>query len=178
LFSFGCKLEAEVGCSIFDLLCRQIRINESYLNDRVQTIFLDNRAVDDVRKEIVTEGSVIALSAAMPGLVGAVMRKGSILSGLRSRSDVQSEVSAVKKNHRGLVTLKLFNLVASELGKDFLEKEILVTGQDFENFLKWKEAQLRSVCRKIVIDGKEHGINDCFSANWQEGAVYLKVNSG
>ena len=62
----------------------QLGISESYLNERVQTIFLNGRAVDDLFGEVVGNNSTIALSAAMPGLAGAVFRKGGMLSSLRN----------------------------------------------------------------------------------------------
>ncbi|MBC2716880.1 MAG: hypothetical protein HF978_16370 [Desulfobacteraceae bacterium] len=176
LFAYGFKLEVEIGCSLFDLLCRQIGISETYLNDRVQTIFLNGKVIDDISSEILNDNSVIALSAAMPGLVGAVFRKGGILSSMRS-SYASQATDVTMTNHRGPVILKLFNLIASDLGSDFLKKGIQIKGDYFIRYINWKRSLLESVCRELVIDGKKYEIDDALSVCRQDGDVFLSINS-
>ncbi len=175
-FSYGFQLNIEVGCSLSDLLCRQIGISETYLNDRVQTIFLNGKAVDNISGEILKDESVIALSAAMPGLVGAVFRKGGILSSMRSGINNQTPEKAVIL-HKGRVTLKFFNLIASDLGSGFLKKGIHVKGDHFIRYLDWKLPLLKSVCRSVIIDGKKYEIDDVLSVCRQDGDVFLFINS-
>ncbi len=176
LFAYGFRVSVEAGATLFDILCRQIGISETYINDRVQTVFLNGKAVDDPVHEIVTDNAVIALSAAMPGLAGAVFRKGGMLSSMRSSHGVRSpEVSVTKQ--QSVVTLKLFNLIASDLGADFLNKGIFVKRDHFVQYFNWKESQLKSVCLKLTIDGKNHEMDDLFSIRESEGDIFLHVDS-
>jgi len=69
-------ISATVGCSIKNLLCNQFDITPEYLSDRISTIFLNGKPVDDVESAIIKDNSILALSGAMPGLVGATFRKG------------------------------------------------------------------------------------------------------
>ena len=45
---------------------------------------LDGKPVDDIGAALVQDGSTLALSAAMPGLVGATLRRGGAYSSFRS----------------------------------------------------------------------------------------------
>jgi len=67
-----------VGCSIRDLLCGQLALQDEYLDNRIHTFFLNGKAVDDVDSTLVTGGAVLALSSAMPGIMGDCLRKGGL----------------------------------------------------------------------------------------------------
>jgi hypothetical protein len=174
LLSYGFKIDVEIGCSLFDVLVRQIGINESFLNEKVQTVFLNGKVVDDFSVEIVSDDSVIALSAAMPGLVGAVFRKGGILSSMRSEHTSSMESVVIKKLKRQ-VTLKLFNHIASGLGGYFFKKGICVKGAHFIRYVKSKQSLLKSACRQLIIDGKQYEIGDLLSLLQPEADIVLTV---
>jgi hypothetical protein len=176
LLSYGFKLEVQIGCSLFELLVRQIGINESFLNEKVQTIFLNGKVVDDFSVEMVKDESVIALSAAMPGLAGAVFRKGGILASMRSEHASHQQINAITK-HKGYVTLKLFNQIASELGADFFKKGICVKGKHFIRYVESKLSLLETVCRQLRIDGKQYEIGDLLSCCQPEADIVLTINS-
>ncbi|WP_054693113.1 hypothetical protein [Desulfosarcina cetonica] len=76
LMQKGVGLPAQIGCTIRQFLCDQLGISDAYLDQRIQTLFLNARPVDDVDGAILQDGATLALSAAMPGLLGATMRKG------------------------------------------------------------------------------------------------------
>jgi uncharacterized protein (DUF2164 family) len=79
-----------------------------------------------------SNGSTLALSAAMPGLAGATFRKGGKYAGLRAGiTDTLSEARA--QTETGLVTVRLFNFIAAELGPLFLKQGIVIRGKDVEN---------------------------------------------
>jgi hypothetical protein len=134
LLESGLRLDVKVGCSLAQLLCQQIGIPQDYLDNRIQTLFLNAKAVDNVDTATVTDGAVIALSAAMPGLVGATLRKGGAFSGLRAAiSQQDSEVA--EGLTPGSITLKLFNLVAQELGPALLARGVIFSGKSFGDYL-------------------------------------------
>lgn len=176
LLSYGFKFDVQIGNNLLDLLICQIGINESYLNEKVQTIFLNGKVVDDFSAEIVNDESVIALSAAMPGLVGAVFRKGGIFSSMRSGHASSLEDTVIKK-HKGQVTLKLFNLIASDLGADFYKRGICISGIHFIRYVKSKQFLLEKVCKQLVVDGKRHKIGGLLFLCRPEADIVLTVNS-
>jgi hypothetical protein len=131
LFQRGITLPATIGCSLKNLLCGQLAIPEEYVTERITTVFCDNCPVDDFDKTIIQEGSRIALSAAMPGLVGATMRRGGFYSALRQGiSHLMQAAPAVPED--GTVTLKLFNLLMTELGPSVMAHGILLDSQDLQ----------------------------------------------
>jgi hypothetical protein len=134
LLESGLRMEVMVGCSLASLLCEQIGIPKDYLDNRIQTLFLNAKAVDNVDTATVNNGAVIALSAAMPGLVGATLRKGGTFSGLRAAIS-QRPSAAGEDLVPGTITLKLFNLVAEEMGPDLLTRGILVPGKRLKDYL-------------------------------------------
>ena len=176
LLSYGFKLEVQVGCNLFDMLCNQIGIKEKYLNEKVQTVFLNGKVVDGFYDVNVGVDSVIALSSAMPGLVGAVFRKGGVLSSMRSEHVPHKESESINNHNIGLVTLKLFNLIASDLGADFYRHGIYIKGQHFIRYIESKQAVLEKICRKIIVDGKKCESGDLLIICRSEADIVLFVN--
>ncbi|MHC1727642.1 MAG: hypothetical protein AB9866_16835 [Syntrophobacteraceae bacterium] len=127
--------------------------SRKYLEERVQTLFLNGSAVDDIESEKVRGGSVIALSAAMPGLVGAIFRKGSPISALRSRTEDCSAARA-DLNSKELVRLKLFNTVAREMGPMILGCGAILRAPELESFLTGRRELLGNVILEAELDGE------------------------
>ena len=130
----GFWVNAVIGGSIRDVLCRQLGVEDIYLDDRVQTLFLDGKPVDDVDQALVPDGGVLSLSAAMPGLVGSTLRKGGHLAAMRK--SISCDFGDDTCEQDGRVKIKLFNVVARELGPGFLEGGIIISGQPECQFLK------------------------------------------
>jgi hypothetical protein len=138
LFQQGVEIEARIGTSLKDLLCRQYKIPPDYLEERVKTIFLNGKAVDDPEQALVSENCVIALSAAMPGLAGAVLRRGGALAGFRNSITYHADISHNPDSAKGWITLKLFNLLTAELGPAFLKKGIRISRQVLKELFQEK----------------------------------------
>jgi hypothetical protein len=125
LLQRGVTVPATVGCTFKSLLVNQFSIPAEYVTDRITTIFLDNCPVDDLDRAIIHEGSRVTLSAAMPGLVGATMRRGGFYAALRQGISHALE-SGADANQNGTVRLKLFNLLMAELGPLVLARGVIL----------------------------------------------------
>ena len=176
LLGHGFKVNVQTGCSIKELLCNQLGIDEDYLSARIQTIFLNARVVDDVKSAIVTEGSVLALSGAMPGLVGAILRSGGYYAAMRSQisHEKNKPTSRLKK---GKVTLKLWNLVVKELGPAFLQNGILLNGEALQEFIESRLDDLKIKCLAVELNNKPVEIDNLRKADWKTKSVFLQVKS-
>ena len=137
LLQQGIILWREVGCSLRSFLHDQLRLSPQFVEENIQTIFLNGKPVDDLDKAHVNEGCTLALSAAMPGLVGATMRRGGYYASLRARISYGPEGENVSSAAWGCVTLKLFNQVSNLLGKTFLQDSFFVKSKDLEDFIQW-----------------------------------------
>ena len=129
LLEKGVVVAARTGGSLREFLCSQLGLTDRYLDERIQTLFLNARPVDDVDTAIVRDGSTLALSAAMPGLLGATMRKGGRYAAFR-KSISQADDACGTGQASGHVTVKLFNLVAREIGGHLLSMGVTVAGSD------------------------------------------------
>ena len=145
LLEKGVVLSAGTGCSVRDFLCGQLGLSGDYLDQRVQTLFLDARPVDDVDRAVVRDGSTLALSAAMPGLVGATMRKGGRYAALRKGISQHVDECGICESS-GRVTVKLFNMVANEVGGRLLAAGVEVDGGDLQRIAdRYPERLSRSI---------------------------------
>jgi hypothetical protein len=124
LMQKGCHIKVECGKSMRDVLCRQCGITPEYVRMDIKVMFLESSPVDDIDEAIIKDGAIIALSAAMPGLVGAAMRKDG-LTWMRT-SITYHEEEAQHKESLGLVQIKLFNQVMADLGESFLRRGVYV----------------------------------------------------
>jgi len=170
----GFAAPVTVGCSLQDLLSSQLGIDENYLRDRVQTIFLNNSPVDDTVGTTVGDGAAISLSAAMPGLNGAVMRKGGVLASLR-RSISQLPNTECIAPRPGKITLKLFNLVAKEIGPDFLYKGIVVKGRALFEILAMQPPQFWQNVKQVEIDSVRWDADQLRNFDMSRREVFLQV---
>jgi hypothetical protein len=174
LLAQGFTVNARGSLSIKELLCRQFGIPDEYVDERIQTIFLDGKAVDNVSTTIVKDGSTLALSAAMPGLVGAMLRKGGYYATMRAQIS-HPKKDILRNDQAGKLTLKLFNLTAKEIGPIFLEQGIWISGTDFENILLNYRHDFQTGCRLAEIDNKKLSIEKLFQIDWQKKVVFLRV---
>jgi hypothetical protein len=120
-FLFPCQVER----TIEDLLLQQLGLNRNFVEEKVNTVFLDGKCVDDISSAILKDGSVAAFSSALPGLAGATLRRGGAYACLRD-SITYRQKERPDTQREGLITVKLFNLLMLELGSVFLEKGIVL----------------------------------------------------
>jgi hypothetical protein len=174
LLGQGFTLNIRTGISVRDLLCRQIGVSGDYLDQRIQTIFLDGKVVDNVDTAVIRKGSTLALSAAMPGLAGAVLRRGGAYAAMRSQISHKNNTTDVS-DENGTVMLKLFNLVALELGSMFLKQGIWIDGKNLENFFQRVPDFFWDGCLTAEIDGISLDVRKISLMEWKQKQAFLKL---
>ena len=174
LLGQGFTLKVQTGISVRDLLCRQIGVSDDYLDQRIQTIFLDGKVIDNVDSAKIRQGSTLALSAALPGLAGATLRRGGAYAAMRSQISHKNN-TADDSDGNGIVMLKLFNLVALELGPMFLKQGIWVDGKNLENFFQRIPDFFWDGCLAVEIDGSSQDVREIPLKEWKQKQVFLKL---
>jgi len=171
----GFIVKSRTGISLEEFLCRQPGISREYLDDRIKTIFLNGKAVDDLKETPVGKGATIALSAAMPGLVGATMRRGGVLASMRKGISEDQPLSSARGGE-GHVILKLFNFILKELGPTFLQVGVWIQGADIADFLHRHFDELKGggVCAEL--DTHPIEIDGLKDADWASKLVCLKLH--
>lgn len=146
----GIRLKSLAGSSIGKFLTSLPELDVEYLSKRVQTIFIDGSAVDDLQKCFIGPTHVLALSAAMPGLAGAIFRRNSLYAALRSVAENQEKKS--KEETEIEIRLKLFNMIAQEKGPALLQQGGIFSGEVLAGFLQRNEILIDQIL-SVEVDG-------------------------
>ncbi|HYO42019.1 MAG TPA: hypothetical protein VES19_02365 [Candidatus Limnocylindrales bacterium] len=125
----GVWLRALTPTSLLTFLTEQLDLGWEYVRDRVETVFLDGMVVDDLEHSVVRDGSTVTLSAAMPGLVGATLRRDGFYKAMRAEiswSTTHADEERAAAPAPGLVRVKLFNLILKEVGPRLLARGVFL----------------------------------------------------
>ncbi len=134
----GFFIETEEGRTLNSFLTDSCGITEDYIANKVKTIFHNSNPVDAPASVMVRDGSVIAISGAMPGLVGAMMRIGSPYAVMRE--SITEKGNNIKRSGKNIyVKLKLFNIILNELGGRFLSRGIILGKESIIRIIKKSE---------------------------------------
>jgi hypothetical protein len=170
----GVKVTARVGSTVRSFLCVDLGLSPEYVDKRIQTLFLNGKAIDSPDKALLREDSTLALSAAMPGLLGATLRKGSYYAKMRSEISHQEQSQGVTV-HEGFLLLKLFNLLPAEIGPAVLERGIWIQGEELNHLLKELPDALLHNCKEARVDAQAINLRDLVEKSSKYGLVLLKV---
>jgi len=146
-------MEVQVGCTIRSLLCDQFGLDPEYVDTRIQTVFLNGKPVDRMEEAIVPDQSVIALSAALPGLLGATLRKSGAYASLRE-GITHTESGAQQAPTPGSITLRVFNVLLPELAPRILQVGVRVRAERLEACLRRQGPQGIPGVQGVTLDGK------------------------
>jgi hypothetical protein len=144
IFQAGFLFRCQVGQSIEDFLFRQLSLEKGFVEKKISTVFLDGQCVDDISLATLKNDSIVAFSSALPGLVGATLRRGGLYACLRNSITYRKEDTPVH-SRQGTVTVKLFNLLMDEMGPVFLKKGTVMDRSAIVSFFQarkesfWKE---------------------------------------
>lgn len=153
LLQAGFTVKCLVGTSIENLFYDQLKLNPQLVEKKISTIFLNGKPVDDIAMATVQDGSTLALSGAMPGLVGATLRRNSPLASFRQSISTQQTSQNFKKTE-GYIQIKLFNILLKELGLFFLERGIYLPRAVFISFIAQLTGDFYNKCGQTIINGK------------------------
>ena len=141
------------GCTVREFLCVLMQVCGDYTEKRIQTIFLNGRPLDDLDAATLHENDRLALSAAMPGLVGATMRRGGFYA--KMRGSISYTASQEEEHGRScLVQMRLFNFLSRELADRFLAVGIFFGTSKLAELLQKQSAAFFEQLRDVTLDGR------------------------
>ena len=152
LLQRGCHVRVQTGCTLRELLCGDFGISPDYIKHDIKVIFIDYSPVDNLDTAIIKDGTILALSAAMPGLVGAAMRRDG-LSWMRADITYQDDGSE-QVQHEGVIQVKLFNQVMADLGESFLRRGLYAKSSSLTHFLGKFTDNFWQECGEITRNGE------------------------
>ncbi len=175
LFSFGVGIDAKAGMTLPSLLCDQLGIARDYIDQRVQTIFVNSRAVDRPDQVVLHSGDKIALSAAMPGLAGATLRREGLLAAFRQDITYKDGGPSSDQQQSIVVTLKLFNLVAEELSAHLLRIGVWINSHEIEQHFQSYDDAAFCALKEIAWNGDPMRPDQLRQLRWPHDPVFLKI---
>lgn len=161
LLQNGFFIEAFVGCTIKDFFLKQLGLSPDYAEVRIQGIFLDGKPADDIDTAVIRDGARLTVSGTMPGLVGIALRRGPLA--VFRHSITHRETGDYDYKGKGVIKLKLLNLLMKEMGPGLLRKGIYMDASELTDYLGklpadfWQECTItmddREVSAGLFIDG-------------------------
>jgi len=153
LLQNGFFIEAFVGCTIKDFFLNQLGLSPDYVEARIQGIFLDGKPADDIDTAIIRDGAHLTVSGTMPGLVGIALRRGPLA--VFRHTITHRETGDYDYKGKGIIKLKLLNLLMKEMGLELLKKGIYMNSSVLADYLGNLPADFWQECKTITMDGRE-----------------------
>ncbi len=173
-FFFQKGFFAEIASSsLLDTLCRTCGFDPLQVHARIQTLFLNGKPVDDIPGTSIRDGDCIALSAAMPGLVGATMRSGGVLAGFRDSISHRAQPGTDSKS--GLLSIKVFNLLIKEVGPGLLRQGILVPVEDLRSALASLTRRQWHDCTEAQLNSRTVEPEGLAAMTWADGSQFVRL---
>ena len=119
--------------SVLAFLIEDLGLTPEYVRQRITTVFLDGQVVDTLEDALLRQGSRLALSAAMPGLLGATLRRSGPYAAMRAEITRAADHELQPSTGGTLIIqVKLFNLLVDELGPRLLARGVLFEREEVE----------------------------------------------
>ena len=170
----GIEVKTTCGVALGRFLSNFPGFTADYLADTVQTIFLNGTAVDDLTTPLTGDHPTLALSAAMPGLAGAIFRKNSFHAALRTDTRTIQSEPTVKGDLT--VTVKLFNSIAKERGEELLNQGVCLQAATLSVFFASRPHLFKDI-RMILLNDKAIDKTDLSQILSEQNKVNLIIES-
>ena len=151
LLQAGTFIETDQGTSVGDFLFALPDFSREYIATRIQTIFLNGLPADSLDQKLFGLDAVLAISAAMPGLAGAIFRKDGVHASLRTQTANELSPAETAKNPL-TIRLKLFNMIAAEKGVQLLNEGCVLSASSLKRFLDYRPPLLASIQTLTIND--------------------------
>jgi len=168
LLQNGFFIEAGVGCTIKDFLIKQLGLSPDYVQARIQGIFLDSKTA------LIRDGARLTLSCAMPGLVGIALRRGPLA--VFRHSITHQETGDYSYTGKGIIQLKLFNLLMKEMGPELLRKGIYINSLELAGYLGNLSTGFWEECKNISLNGEKISANLFKDGLWLPESEMVKFS--
>lgn len=181
LLQGGVEMLIPGPCTVREFICELVGVCGDYVRKQIQTIFVDGKAIDDLDGAVLGPGSRLALSAALPGLVGATMRRGGFYSRLREGiTHHAGPASASLENKPFRLQIRLFNAVGRDLAGLFLQYGVIVPASTLQSFLLSRPPSFFQNLRTAFLNGSSLPVESFGPPSWPlpVGDVRLKLCKG
>ncbi len=150
LFQAGVGLIVPSGHSVRSLLTTFWGLDDEFVRREIGTVFLNGHPLDDLGRILLVQGDVLALSGPMPGLAGAILRKGSPLAAMGRRPFKRSSRRNTEDAEEALyIRLKVFNTLIETLAPAVLRRGIYLS-----------RTELQALMSDVLDAGRANGLQE------------------
>lgn len=177
LLQCGFAFQTRTGATVREVVCGELGVKDEYLDGRINTVFLDGHPIDNVDKAQIQQDSMLSLSASMPGFVGAALRKGGLYAPMRA-AITHAAADQVSSGDACDICVRLYNLVARELGPFFLQTGVNFLTKHLQDFFEARSETFWNFCHKIMVNNAEvtsKGLIKFLESSDPESEVKLRV---
>jgi len=171
----------ERGRSLREILL-EAGIPEEAIESRLQTVFINGSPVDSLDDPVFGPEARLALSAAMPGLFGASMRRAGYYAGLRESISclAAGRAGSSESGLQGRLFIRLLNFTATEMGPYFLCRGVGLQAGQLAELLSELPAGFWSACKTARAGGVQIEAKPRALQEWLAGRseVVLQVRGG
>ena len=176
LLQKGAWVKVRIGGSVQSLLCEQLGLDPEYVGQRIQTAFLDGKPVDDFTSAKVAEGSVLALSGALPGLAGATLRRAGFFSPMRAALSHRGGAQEGQERE-GFITVRIFNILLEELTPALLVRGVYVEKDEWDAFCRDLPLKDRENLEKKIIGEAEESTREGGETGRRVPAALIRIRT-
>jgi hypothetical protein len=175
LMQRGVFMRIDQGATLRSFLCQALGLATDFVETSISTIFLNGRPVDSLEVKL-RHGDILALSAAMPGLAGATMRRGGMVATLRSNISHREEDRLEEGDVEGFILVKLFNTLIPALGPLLLQRGVLVGRDILKDLLQDPDFWER--CPRVRLAGEQIVSSGDAGFPWPEAEIWIDLRIG
>ncbi len=166
------------GITLNEMLCSLPGFDQDYINGRIQTIFIDGLPADHLNQTLIGTSAVIAISAAMPGLAGAIFRKNGVHASLRTSQESMQTISRNNDTDTPLlIQLKLFNIIAEEKSEQILRTGCTLSGSSLGKFFNYRLPLLTHI-ENCMFNGKKTSMEQLRPLLQTTEFIHLSLQEG
>lgn len=171
----GVDVEVPGSQSLESIITNVWGFDKDFAATKIGTVFLNGTPVDDMESTRVGDGDVVALSGPMPGLAGAILRKGSPFAGLRrgGRPETRSGDSGNRKDHIR-IHVKLFNSLIGDMGPRLLQTGVILDRKTALSVLDSVAREPGLSVEKALVDGAELSAEEARRRLLEEGSRQVR----
>jgi hypothetical protein len=175
LLQGGVVMRLAQGIAVGGFLGLTLGLAADFVEQNISTIFLNGKPVDSLEARL-RPGDTLALSAAMPGLVGATLRRGGAVATLRSNISHREEEPLEEEALEGFILVKLFNTLIAALGPLLLKRGVLVRRDILKDILQ--DPEVWRSCPQVKVTGGEAVSPRVAGLPGPEGEIWIDLKIG
>jgi len=141
------------GLTVRKLLTSELGMDADYVENRVRTVFLGGRPVDDIDAALVRPGTEMTLSTMLPGVAGITMGRDNLIAAYRADITYHDDGSCAEYG-QCVIFIKLLNFIAPETGHLFLPRGIGLDHTAWARHISGLPESFWDTVRAATLDGK------------------------